>query len=44
MHFVHKNGNDIVVLGLFLTLGQTNFEVQRFLDIACRQCIGEINL
>ena len=44
MHMVHKNGDDLLVLGLFIRLGRHNHEVQRFLNIARRRCFGVINL
>ena len=44
MHMVHKNGDDLLVLALFIRLGRHNHEVQRFLNIARRRCFGAMNL
>ena len=44
MHMVHKSGNDLLVLGVFIDLGRPNHQVQHFLNIARRRCAGRINL
>ena len=44
MHMVHKSGNDLLVLALFIDLGTANEQVQHFLNIARRRCVGSINL
>ena len=44
MHMVHKSGDDLLVLALFIQLGRYNREVERFLNIARRRCFGAMNL
>ncbi len=44
MHFVHKNKEDVLVFAVFHRLGRFNPELQKFLDISNKQCLGIINL
>lgn len=44
MHFVHARGNERLVVAVFYKLGKYNPELQKFLDISRRRCVGAINL